>query len=71
MGWVVTYHDEGVVEQEHDSGRPPGPSLAPEEHLANVTHILDLRVAKTEFPGGSVSTQRHLQRRHDSTRTKQ
>lgn len=42
--------DKGVVQYEHDGGEIPSPLLIPEEHLANVTGVLDLRVAKTELP---------------------
>jgi hypothetical protein len=42
--------DESVVQEEHEGGSPPCPSLTPEEHLANVADILDFRVAQTEFP---------------------
>ena len=42
--------DEGVVEQKHETGKVPCPTLVPEEHLANVANVLDLGVTKAEFP---------------------
>jgi hypothetical protein len=42
--------DEGVVQDEHDGRGIPRPLLAPEEHLADITHVPDLRVAEAEFP---------------------
>lgn len=37
--------DKCVVEQEHDRGEPPRPLLAPEQHLPNITDILDFGMA--------------------------
>jgi hypothetical protein len=36
--------DEGVVEQEHDSREPKSRPVIPEDHLAEITHIANLRV---------------------------
>lgn len=44
------YHDEGVVQNEHDGGEPKSPALVPEDHLAEIADIANLRVAQTEFP---------------------
>lgn len=40
----------GVVEDEHDRRGVPCPSLAPEEHLANVADVAYFGVTKTELP---------------------
>jgi hypothetical protein len=45
-----SYHNEGVVQDEHDSREPKGPALAPEDHLAEIADIANLRMAQTEFP---------------------
>lgn len=37
--------DEGIVQYKHHGREPPGPLLAPEEHLANIASVLDFRVA--------------------------
>lgn len=50
--------NEGVVQEEHDTGEPPRPALVPEEHLTDVTDVLDFGVAETEFPGYDVSPRR-------------
>src|ERR1700742_2915223 len=42
--------DEGVVEDKHDGGEIPGPSLIPEEHLSDITYISDFWMTKTELP---------------------
>ena len=44
------YLNEGVVEQEHDSGEIPDPSPAIVEHLANIANITNFWMTKTEFP---------------------
>jgi hypothetical protein len=44
------YLDESVIQNKHDSSEVPGPRLAPEKHLANVTHISDFWVTETKFP---------------------
>ena len=43
--------NESVVQDEHDSRRPPCHFTVPEEHLAKVTDITDLGMAETELPG--------------------
>ena len=47
---VITYLNESVVEKEHDGSKVPGPFLAPEQHLTDITYILDFWVSHTELP---------------------
>jgi len=49
-GDLAAYLDEGVVENEHHSGKVPCPLLVPEQHLSDVADIFDFRVAETKFP---------------------
>ena len=49
-GWYLTYLNEGVVQNEHDCCKIPRPCFAPEKHLANIAHIPNLWVTKTELP---------------------
>ena len=54
-----SYLDEGVVEQKHDRGSPPGDLGVPEEVLANITHIANLGVTQTKFPYIGINMARH------------
>jgi hypothetical protein len=45
-----SYHDEGVVQNEHDGREPKGPSVVPEDHLTQIANISNLWVAHTELP---------------------
>lgn len=47
---LVTYLDKRVIEEKHSSSKIPSPLLSPEEHLANITNIFDLRVAQAKLP---------------------
>jgi hypothetical protein len=42
--------DESVVQNEHDGRKIPSPLGVPEQHLSNITSVLDFRVSKTELP---------------------
>jgi hypothetical protein len=42
--------DESVIQDEHDSRGIPSPFLVPEQHLPDVTGVLDLGMAKAELP---------------------
>ena len=42
--------NEGVVQDEHDSGGIPGPPPVPEEHLTDITDVPNLWMSQTEFP---------------------
>lgn len=61
--------DEGVVQDEHDSSKPPRPSLVPEEHLTNVTHVPNLWMSQAEFPDdqGCVEHKKGLNDGQDKT----
>jgi hypothetical protein len=50
-----SYHDEGVVQDEHDCREPKGPAVVVEDHLAEIADIADLRMAQTKFPRVSSS----------------
>ena len=41
---------KSVIQNEHHSCEPPSPFTVPKEHLAQVTYISNLRMAKTELP---------------------
>lgn len=42
--------DESIVQDKHDAGEPPSPPLVPQKDLADITNVLDFRVAQAEFP---------------------
>lgn len=48
-------HDEGVVEDKHECCEPPGGFGIPEEHLTDVTDVLNLRVTQAKLPVADVS----------------
>jgi hypothetical protein len=49
-GSILTYLDEGVVQDKHNGSSIPCPCFTPEQHLPDITDITNFGMAKAEFP---------------------